>query len=79
MDRKIKIIWEFSGPDAEQTAKHHQIHLEDFGEKEKLECSIGGTEYVNHLVWIAYMIVFEKDAVLVRDALKPLRAEIFED
>jgi hypothetical protein len=79
MDRKIKIIWEFSGPDAEQTAKHHQIHLEDFGEREKLEYSIGGTEYVNHLVWIAYMIVFEKDAVLVRDALKPLRAEIFED
>jgi hypothetical protein len=79
MNRKIKIIWEFSGPDAEQTAKHHQIHLEDFGEREKLACAIGGTEYMNHLVWIAYVIVLEKDATLVRDALKPLRAEIFED
>jgi hypothetical protein len=79
MNRKIKIIWEFSGPDAEQTAKHHKIHLEEFGVKEQLKCAIGGTEYVNHLVWIAYVIVYEKDVLLVRNALKPVRAEIFED
>ena len=79
MNRKIKIIWEFSGPDAEKTAKHHQIHLEDFGKREELSCSIAGTEYINHVVWIAYLIVFEKDAILIRDALKPVRAEIFED
>ena len=79
MNRKIKIIWEFSGPEAEKTAKHHQIHLEEFGEREGLECAIGGTQYLNHLVWMAYLIVYEKDARTVRDALKPLRAEIFEE
>ncbi|PCI94139.1 MAG: hypothetical protein COB15_14855 [Flavobacteriales bacterium] len=79
MNRKIKTIWEFSGPDAEQTAKHHKIHLEEFGTREKLELSIADTEYINHITWIAYLIVLEKDVIAVRDALKPLRAEIFED
>ncbi|MBL4670408.1 MAG: hypothetical protein JKY30_14250 [Flavobacteriales bacterium] len=79
MDRKIKVIWESSGPDAEETAKHHAIHLGEFGVREKLELSIEGTEYLSHITWIAYLIVFEKDTIKVRDALKPLRAEIFED
>ena len=79
MNRKIKTIWEFSGPDAEQTAKHHKIHLEEFGIREKLDFSISGTEYLNHITWIAYLIVLEKDIIAVRDALKPLRAELFED
>lgn len=79
MERKIKVIWEFSGPDAEQTAKHHEIHLDEFAQREKLDDSIAGTEYVNHITWLAYLIVLEKDVLTVRDALKPLRAEIFED
>jgi len=79
MNRKIKVIWEFKGPDAEQTAKHHKIHLEEFGVKENLELNIGGVEYKNEMLWLAYLIVLEKDVLTVRDALKPLRAEIFED
>ena len=79
MNRKIKVIWEFSGPDSEQTAKHHKIHLEEFGVREKLNFSVAGTEYLNHITWVAYLIVLEKDAITVRDALKPLRAELFED
>jgi len=79
MNRRIKVIWEFSGPDAEETAKHHTIHLEEFGNREKLEVSIAGTEYINHISWLAYLIVLEKDVLAVRNALKPLRAEIFED
>ena len=79
MNRKIKLIWEFSGPDAEQTAKHHKIHLEEFDVREKLEFSISGTAYLNHVTWLAYLIVLEKDVIVIRDALKPERAEIFED
>jgi hypothetical protein len=79
MNRKIKLIWEFSGPDAEETAKHHCIHLDQFGVQEKLALYITGTEYANHITWLAYLIVFEKDVLIVRDALKPLRAEVFED
>jgi len=79
MNRKIKLIWEFSSPDAEETAKHHTIHLEEFGNREKFEVSIVGTEYINHISWLAYLIVLEKDVLVIRDTLKPLRAEVFED
>ncbi len=79
MERKIKVIWEFSGPEAEETAKHHKIHLDEFSQREGLNSFITGTEYVNHIAWLAYLIVLEKDVLTVRDALKPLRAELFED
>jgi len=79
MNRKIKLIWEFSGPDAEKIAKHHTTHLEEFGIREKLELSVAGNEYINHISWIAYLIVLENEVITARDALKPLRAEIFED
>lgn len=79
MDRKIKVIWEFYGADAEQTAKHHQIHLEEFAKKEALALDMAGTEYVNEMKWLAYLIVIESEVLNVRDALKPLRAEIFEE
>ncbi len=79
MERKIKVIWEFYGADAEETAKHHRIHLEEFAKREKLTLDITGVEYKNEILWLAYLIVFEKDVFTVRDALKPLRAEIFEE
>lgn len=79
MNRTIKVIWEFYGADAELTAKHHKIHLEEFAKKEKLQLEISGVEYVNELQWIAYLLVKENEVLKVRDALKPLRAEIFED
>ena len=33
MSRKIKLLWDFRGPDAKETAKHHTIHLKDFATK----------------------------------------------
>ena len=79
MDRKIKMIWEFYGPDAEQTAKHHQIHLEGFAKRDQLTLDIAGVEYVTEMKWLAYLICVEAEMIQVRDAVKPLRAELFED
>ena len=47
--RKIKLIWEFKGEDAEKTALHHEIHLKQFAEKENLALDITGVEKVNDL------------------------------
>jgi len=30
MERQIKLIWDFRGPNALLTAQHHEIHLKDF-------------------------------------------------
>ncbi len=79
MDRKIKMIWEFHGPDAEQTAKHHQIHLEEFAQRDNLALDITGVEYVTEMKWLAYLICVESEMIQVRDAVKPLRAELFEE
>jgi hypothetical protein len=76
--RKIKMIWDFRGPDGLQIAKHHQIHLDEFITAEKLESKAGFQE-INEVYAIAFMIVEEQNMIMVRDALKPHRAELFEE
>lgn len=77
--RKIKLIWEFKGEDAKKTALHHEIHLKEFAHKENLALDITGVEEVTPLFYLAYLVVMEDVVYKVRDALIPLRAEIFED
>ena len=36
MSRKIKLIWDFRGEVATKTAEHHDIHLKEYLEKEKI-------------------------------------------
>jgi hypothetical protein len=73
--RKIKMIWDFRGPDGLEIAKHHQKHLDEFIQIENLDSTTGFQE-INEVFAIAYMIVEEKNMILVRDALKPHRAEV---
>ncbi len=79
MSRKIKLIWNFSGPDAEGTAKHHEIHIREFLEKNNFADLITGVDYHTEIVWSAYLIVAEKDMILFRDALKPHKGEVTEE
>jgi hypothetical protein len=76
--RKIKLIWDFRGEVAAKTAEHHEIHLKEFIEAEKLDLNITGFEILNEMHTIAFMVVDEKDMIMVRDALKPHRGEVFE-
>jgi hypothetical protein len=76
MSRKIKLIWNFSGPDAEGTAKHHEIHIREFLEKNNFSDLITGVNYQNEIYWSTYLIVDEKDMILFRDALKPHKGEV---
>ncbi len=77
--RKIKLIWDFRGEVAAKTAEHHEIHLKEFIEVEKLEVNLTGFEILNDMYAIAFMVVEEKDMIAVRDALKPHRGEVFEE
>ena len=74
--KKIKLIWDFRGIDALETAKHHVIHLDEFAKRESLMESTSGHEEVNEVHTIAYITVLEKDMILVRDALIPHRGEV---
>ncbi|MVO07665.1 hypothetical protein GOQ30_00640 [Flavobacterium sp. TP390] len=75
--RKIKLIWDFRGMAAAKTAEHHEIHLKEYIQIEKLPINITGWSSINEMHAIAYMVVEEKDMILVRDALKPHRGEVY--
>ena len=79
MSRKIKLIWDFRGPASAKTAEHHEIHLKEFIISKKLPINITGCKIIDEMYAIAFMVVDEENMILVRDALKPHRGEVFLD
>ena len=77
--RRVKLIWDFRGSVAAETAKHHEIHLKEFITIEKLLLNITGFEIINEMHAIAYMVVTDNNMIAVRDALKPHRGEIYSN
>jgi hypothetical protein len=75
--RKIKLIWDFRGPDAAKTAEHHEIHLKEYITIEKSPINITGFEIKNEMHAIAFMVVSDENMISVRDTLKPHRGEIY--
>lgn len=75
--QQIKFIWDFRGPNGEQIAKHHLIHLKEFIEREQLEIKISGIESINDMHHIAFMVVPESLMKSLRDILKPHRGQIY--
>lgn len=78
MSRKIKMIWDFRGETAAKIAEHHEKHLKEYLEIEKLPEIATGFEILSELYAIAFMIVTDEHMIQVRDALKPHRGELFE-
>ncbi len=75
--RKLKLIWDFRGPDALQIAKHHEIHLKDYISAEKLNIKITGIEQLSEIHSVAYLVVNENEMKPIRDALKPHRGQVY--
>ena len=76
MDRKIKLIWDFKGPDGLATAKHHWIHLKEFAQIDSLTYHEVNHKELNPMHTIAFIIVDESNMKTFRDALKPHRGEL---
>jgi len=72
--KKIKLIWDFFGEDALETAKHHAIHLEEYCKRADVPQFGCGSEQKDSQSE-AYLIIEETHMVQVRDALKPKRGE----
>jgi hypothetical protein len=75
--RKLKLIWDFHGSDAHKIAEHHEIHLRQYIQLEKLDISITGIEDMHDLHSIAFLVVNEADMKPIRDALKPHRGQVY--
>lgn len=76
MNRKLKLIWDFRGLDAQKTAEHQSIHLKEFALKEKLNFYESSFKQITENHFIAFITVDEKDMKIYRDALKPHRGEL---
>ncbi len=79
MERQIKLIWDFRGPDALKTAEHQEIHLKEFIQIEQLPIEITGFEQINEFHSIAFMVVNDELMRKLRDVLKPHRGELYSD
>lgn len=78
MERDIKLIWDFRGPDSEQTARHHEIHLKEFIDKKDLShFPITGAEVLNEMHSIAFWVIPESEIMNYRDLLRPHRAQVY--
>ena len=75
--RQIKLIWDFRGETSAKTAEHHEIHLKEYINIEKLPLNITGFEIKNEMHAFAFMVVTDENMISVRDALKPHRGEIY--
>ncbi len=78
MERLLKLIWDFRGPDAEKTAKHHEIHLGEYLKQQQLSLNISGVEKLHEMHHLAYIVVTDSEMKNVRDALKPHRGTLYE-
>jgi hypothetical protein len=76
LERKIKLLWDFRGPDALETAKHHTIHLKEFAAIENLPFHEIDIKELNPMLCAAFITVNESDMKIYRDALKPHRGEL---
>ena len=77
--RKLKLIWDFRGPDAKKIAEHHEIHLKEYIQSENLNISITGVEELNSNYSIAFLVLDETNMKPIRDALKPHRGQVYEE
>lgn len=77
--RRIKLLWDFFGPDAWKTAEHFEHHLKEFIEMHDLDITETGfkDEHENHS--ISFMVIDESQLLDVRDPLKPHRAILVEE
>lgn len=77
--RKLKLIWDFRGPDALKIAEHHEKHLKEFIVIQNTSLNITGFEQLNDMHSIAFMVVEENEMKPIRDALKPHRGQLYTE
>jgi len=78
MTERIKLIWDFHGPNAKNTAAHHSKHLGEFAEAEKLKNTILGEEEITPMHHIAYFVVEKHLMDSLRATLKPTRGQLYD-
>ena len=68
---RIKLIWKFSGLDADKIAMHHLEHIEEYIDREKLEIFQIGNERIDDSTTISFIIISKDLLDKIKHDLKP--------
>jgi hypothetical protein len=79
MTDRIKMLWDFKGPNALKTAEHHVIHLNEFIISEKMTDSFTQVQTISSHYSIAEMIVPNRYMNDLRERLKPTRGQLYKE
>jgi hypothetical protein len=78
MTDRVKLLWDFRGPNAEPIATHHAKHLAEFAQAENLTNTIVGQEKITPMHHIAFLVVEKNMMETLREILKPTRGQIYD-
>ena len=76
MEKKLKLIWDFRGPEATETARHFEHHLRE-SPLFRPELTTG-VEDLTEIHSFAFIIVKASEMPKFRDTLKPHRGTLYE-
>lgn len=79
MKERVKLIWDFRGPNAFPIAQHHAKHLGEFAQAEGLQHSITGSEQLTEMYAIAFLVVEKEHMHALREKLKPNRGQLYSE
>ncbi len=79
MTERVKLLWDFKGPNALKTAEHHVIHLNEFIISEKIDNSFTKVSTLSSNHTVAEMIVPNRYMNDLRARLKPTRGQLFNE
>ncbi len=74
---RIKLIWDFRGPNAKHIATHHAKHLSEFVRDEAIKNAICETEAITEMHHIAFLITDKNQMEFLRERLKPNRGRLY--
>lgn len=76
--RTIRIVWDFRGPHAEQTAIHHAKHLKEFLVSENYQQYSCDISHESENYSYCFIDINESELIFFRDTLRPMRALVVE-
>ena len=79
MPERIKLIWDFRGPNSDHIAKHHAKHLAEFVTMEGLQNTVCGNETITDMHTTAFLVVEKEYMDTLRATLKPHRGQRYQE
>jgi hypothetical protein len=72
--QKVKLVWDFFGPESKNTAQHHLIHLSEFSKDKSVNFYDSGTDSESENNFFSFIVIDFSNLDLIKKMLKPNRA-----